>query len=217
MSSDRELPPKSLKTLGALEVMRMSLHNALRTHCIADYVCHDRVRAKDFLRSYACSIFDFLKEAYSEKISIWEWETDIADEAVQITISCWANFGVNPPPVYWAEILHRTIIQHVGRPLRGRNTESKSALTSVPTVPAPPQVLTPLSIGEEIRRLLEEARLRPEDIAEHIGIEARNVYRHLAGETVPTLVNVGKYESVLTAHLKRPIKLPTPVKRRTRQ
>ena len=71
----------------------------------------------------------------------------------------------------------------------------------------------PPSIGAELRRLLDEARLRPEDIAEEIEIEARNVYRHLAGATVPSLVNVGKYEKALTMHLGRLVKLPTPVKR----
>jgi hypothetical protein len=66
------------------------------------------------------------------------------------------------------------------------------------------------SVGEQLKALLLEARLRPEDIAEEIGIQPRNVYRHLSSETFPTISNVGKYESALSKHLKRTIKLPTP-------
>lgn len=70
------------------------------------------------------------------------------------------------------------------------------------------------SLGDELRRLLTEARIRPEDIAEEIGIEPRNVYRHLAGTTHPSLVNIGKYEKALSRHLRKPVHLPTSVKRR---
>lgn len=68
------------------------------------------------------------------------------------------------------------------------------------------------SIGEEIKRLLTEARKRPEDIAEVMGIDPRTVYRNLNGSSLPTLVNIGKYEQALSSLLKRDIKLPMPVK-----
>lgn len=64
----------------------------------------------------------------------------------------------------------------------------------------------PETFGDQLKRLLNEARIRPEDIAEEIGIEARNVYRHLAGTTAPTLVNLGKYERALSKHLGRPVR-----------
>ena len=91
--------------------------------------------------------------------------------------------------------------------------------SNVPSVMAPvltdtrTEVPGPSSIGVELRRLLVESRLRPEDIAEEIDIAVRNVYRHLAGETVPSLVNVGKYEKALSKRLGRSVNLPTPEKR----
>jgi hypothetical protein len=69
------------------------------------------------------------------------------------------------------------------------------------------------NIGVELKRLLEEARIRPEDIAEEIGIDARNVYRHIAGKNQPSLVNIGQYEKAFSKRLGRKIALPTPAKR----
>jgi hypothetical protein len=65
----------------------------------------------------------------------------------------------------------------------------------------------------ELIRLLAEARWKTEDIAEKIGIDPRNVYRHLSSETAPSLKNIGRYEAVLSKHLGRRVTLPTPVKR----
>jgi hypothetical protein len=90
-------------------------------HCInGRHGCYDVARAKDFLRSYACSFYGLLKDAYSQRIFIHEWEQDIAEEAIQITLACWANFNVSPRAESWAEILHSAIVQHVGHPLRGQ-------------------------------------------------------------------------------------------------
>ena len=81
----------------------------------------------------------------------------------------------------------------------------RDSLTS--SLPPAPQ------FSEELRRLLTEARWRPEDVAEKIGIEPRNVYRHLAGKSIPSLVNIGRYEAALTKKLGRTVSLPTSVKR----
>ena len=94
------------------------------------------------------------------------------------------------------------------------------AISVLPSEAIPPSTSTPAArqatipdIATELGRLLREARLRPEDIAEEIKIEPRNVYRHLAGETEPSIVNVGKYEKALSARLGRRVTLPTSVKR----
>jgi hypothetical protein len=228
--SQPELPAKSLSTLGALEVKKHLLRTDLSLYCINDHGCYNKDGAKDYLRSYCCSIFDFLKDAYSSKVAIWDWEEQIVEEAIRITLECWDHFNsVYPPASVWRPTLHDAIVQHLGRPIRQRlqraleppvnmasasplmimaETAGRGAHLQPPNVPS-----TRKRIGEELKRLLDESRLRPEDIAEEIDIEARNVYRHLAGETVPSLVNLGKYEKALSKHLGRAVKLPTPEKR----
>jgi len=69
------------------------------------------------------------------------------------------------------------------------------------------------TLSEDLGRLLNEARWKPELIAEKVGIDPRNVYRHLSGETLPTLSHVGLYEAALSKELGRKVKLPTPAKR----
>jgi hypothetical protein len=91
-----------------------------------------------------------------------------------------------------------------------REGDSRLLESSKLVVPTP-------SFREELKRLLNEARIRPEDIAEEIGIEPRNVYRHLAGETAPSLTNLKKYETALSKHLKTPVKLPHVSKTSRRQ
>ena len=120
LSSQPDLPPKSHATLSALTVKRNGLIGELGAFCIREYWCYDLPRAKDFLRSYACSFYDLLKEAYSHQIYIWDREKQIADEAVQITIACWDNFNVAEQEEPWDETLRNAIVLHNGgRPLRG--------------------------------------------------------------------------------------------------
>jgi hypothetical protein len=183
----------------------------LSAHCIRNGRCYDLPRAKDFLRSYACSLFDFLLSAYKETIRTYEWESDIANETVQIVLACWDHFGVSPSSETWIPILQSAIRQHVGRPLGG--------IMKQPIPPTSPAAIPPEqgkqspSLGALLKRTLTEARIRPEDIAEEIGIEPRNVYRHLSGETTPSIPNIGKYEKALSKHLGRQVRFPTPVKR----
>jgi hypothetical protein len=122
LSLPPELPPKSLGTLNALSIKRHSLQSDLSAYCIDRYgSCHDLPRARDFLRSYACSFFDYLTKAYSDQISTWNWEAEIAEEAIENTLRCWANFGgAQPRAEQWIETLRAAIVQHVGHPLRGQ-------------------------------------------------------------------------------------------------
>lgn len=204
------------------------------------YGCNDEHRAKDILRTHVCEFFDHLKNAYSNKIFVWEYEREIAEEAVQITCSCWRTFNVALPDTRWIDMLRKAIVQHLGRPLRGPlqkvsipaayaaagiDIDSASPLLKLAMAqgaqqqvfaPVPSQMVAPLpksTLSEELHHLLLEARWKPEDIAEKIGIVPRNVYRHLSGETSPTLSNLGSYEAALSKHLGRKVKLPLPAKR----
>lgn len=105
----------------------------------------------------------------------------------------------------------------------------KGSAAQVPTPESPPLIMAKAAalnatpgkqettmqprLSEALDRLLNEARWKPELIAEKVGINPRNVYRHLSGETLPTLSHVGLYESALSKELGRKVKLPTPAKR----
>jgi hypothetical protein len=138
VSSESELPPKSLATLNKLEGLKRLLRAALGTHCINDEGCHNWDGAKDYLRSYCCTIFDSLKEAYSTQISVWNFEEQIAEEAIRVTLKCWDNFNfVYPKSDAWRPTLRDTIVQHLGRPIRPPLQRVLEAPASAPAPSAP--------------------------------------------------------------------------------
>jgi DNA-directed RNA polymerase specialized sigma24 family protein len=61
-------------------------------------------------------------------------------------------------------------------------------------------------LTSQLVALREETNLTTEEIAELIGISARNVYRHLAG-TIPRSQQIRAYEEAFTKVLGRPVKL----------
>jgi hypothetical protein len=82
--------------------------------------------------------------------------------------------------------------------------------------PTPPQTVAPTAapiFGTELRRLLEEAEWKPEDIAEKIGIDSRTVYRHLNGSVFPTPKTRWAYQGALRERLKKKVVLPKSSKR----
>lgn len=168
-------------------------------------------------------MYDLLLSDYREKTSWRTREQQIADEAIRNAIACWTNCNLNlignPSVAYWQSTLRTALEQHTGR-----------LLWSLPKIAAPfevntrPPVFVPVpdfpkigvdlssepvsaspGFGVELKRLLEEARTRPEDIAEEVGIQPRNVYRHLAGETSPSIANVGRYERALSKRIGRKV------------
>lgn len=133
MSSSRVLPPKSIPAQGALERERNQLIYAIRTRCMSDHGCHDMPLAKDLLRSHTCSIFDTLKVFYSTKIVIFEWEKEIAEEAIDIAHACWTNFRDLPRADFSRESLRADIATHLGHALRSGPIQ-KAFLGNLPGV-----------------------------------------------------------------------------------
>lgn len=74
----------------------------------------------------------------------------------------------------------------------------------------------PKTVAEQLTRLRAESRLTVEALTDALGdIDQRNVERHLSGETVPRIGNIGAYERVFSNALKRKIVISImPVKRR---
>lgn len=90
-----------------------------------------------------------------------------------------------------------------------RQAENALEVAKVLKAPSEPNPVVSDSLKVELKKLLVEARWRADDIAEKIGIGTRNVYRHLSGETKPSLSNIDNYEKALSKKLNRIIKLPT--------
>jgi hypothetical protein len=226
---DRELPAKSHPLLATLRTQRILLSQDL-SRCIKQWTCHDPKHAKDYLCAYVCSIFDVLWAYYDLKIDAFDYEVEIANEAVQEVISAWENYNVLPA-TSWTSTLKSAIALHTGRPiweqapgstsLAGKENSDYTKVLLMKARAAwqeqrklsPPSPTAKPSFAAELDRHLELARMKPESIAEKVGIQPRNVYRHLAGDTQPSLENVGKYEAELSKILKKPVTLPTPVKR----
>jgi hypothetical protein len=195
--------------------------------------------AKDLVRSHTCAIFDILKEAYSHTVNTWEWEQEIADEAIQIAYACWSNFRELPRASFSAEALRTDITTHVGHPLRSgplpRLVETPAPIDSPllsfikASRDARPQVFAPISpptvelkeedvpapseFASELKKRMIEARLTAEALADKVNIDCRTVYRHLSGAMSPSPTTLGVYEAVLSRLLKQTITLPTPVRR----
>lgn len=117
---ERDLPAKLLATINALSRQRELLNNELLSHCIENYGCYDFARAKDFLRSYACTVFELIKEDCKKQTSgSYEKEAQIAEEAIQIILMCWDRVCHTYPSAGWKETVRDAIVQRVGRPLGG--------------------------------------------------------------------------------------------------
>lgn len=102
----------------------------LSAYCIQNFVCYDLPRAKDFMRTSTCEIYEVLKKEYSS--AAWHREDEVADEAAQIAIACWDNFNVyQKEKGFWVKPLRDTIIQHNGgRPLRSQRQKTADASAS---------------------------------------------------------------------------------------
>ena len=64
---------------------------------------------------------------------------------------------------------------------------------------------------------MQECRISAEVVAERIGIEPRQVYRHLAGEAYPQKPKITAYEKLFSASLRRPIRLNEKTEKRHRK
>jgi DNA-binding XRE family transcriptional regulator len=91
-------------------------------------------------------------------------------------------------------------------PVERENAANTNALLQ-PTSPQPPPIRS--TVGQQIRRLREEARMTIEDLASEVGLASRNVRRHEAGESQVRSKNVREYERVFSKRLKRMVVLET--------
>jgi len=235
--SEIVLPPLTPKELAERDRQESLLHAGLNECWRGE--CFDAERAEKFVRAYAVEIFDTILSFYRAKVGYCAgWLPKIVHEAAFRTLVAYKDHsdqGISQI----GNIATDTVTEHLDttstseraraefnaafparRYIPEPQPDDNSLLETVRAEPTtqkeptlPSRITAPRSLGDELKRLLVEARIRPEDIAEEIGIGPRNVYRHLAENTVPSISNLGRYEKVLSKHLGRPVKLPTSVKR----
>jgi hypothetical protein len=204
----------------------------------------DVERAYQIMRGAAELIFDVTYKAYYRKVSYKaEWLPEIVNEAVfrtlKTSLPCVRDGIPDTRFSDLADTLEATVLDHIeelatlkkhasllndrqvaeyakaGVDLTSGSPLLIMAATQTNTIPV--QVPLAPSVAVELRRLLEEARIKPEDIAEAIGIQPRNVYRHLSGQTRPSITNIGKYEQAISKRLGRKVLLPHVSKTSKRQ
>lgn len=111
---------------------RQALSAELGTYCLdGDGSCYDMQRARDYMRSYACSIFDLLVEAYRQKINPADWREEIANESAAIVLTVWKQTGAIVDPKWWKETVDRALDQHVGRPFRKQESSPPAVVSQL--------------------------------------------------------------------------------------
>ena len=205
---------------------------ALGSCCHSYSLSDKRSCAFEYARTYAVKFYDCFYGFYSkfpEQSYRPHWRPASERFAFQRVMKCVENISSVENLFYESgrkTRVEKTISQHAERSaipgafpiaLTGKQAGAYAA-AGIDLDSAPPLLLMAAAravhpqsqppaprFAEELKSLLNEARIRPEDIAEEISIEARNVYRHLSGETRPSLVNLGKYEKALSKRLGRPV------------
>ena len=81
LDDEQGLPPKSKTTLGKLEVQKSLLSVELSV-CIRDWACHNKEHANDYMCAFVCTIYDILREDYSNKIFF----SNVTDSAAQLPL-----------------------------------------------------------------------------------------------------------------------------------
>lgn len=120
------------------------------------------------------------------------------------------RLGIKPEDVTWGQIRHEvtglfpyypaiTVLPDPGSKLQPssnllrRKRKRKSRPTHKETV------------AEQIQRLRKESNLTVDELAEKVGVDVRNVTRHISGKTKPRLSNLAAYERVFSEALGRKV------------
>jgi DNA-binding XRE family transcriptional regulator len=96
---------------------------------------------------------------------------------------------------------------------RGTQQQVFARVPSHQGEPIQEAIPSPNEFSAELQKLLIDARLTPEAIADEVGIDWRTVYRHRNGEMLPSLKTLAAYEKALSRLMGRKIILPTPARR----
>jgi len=197
-----DMPPLTLEMHSDLRGLERKLQIAL-SNCCSSRELLDPHAAFEYVRTYSIQFYDCFYGFYSEypdPAYRRHWQSASEKFAFDRIVQCIQNdyfvaayFSSDTTLV---TRIRRTIKNHAERTVR--NSISNAPLSTSPAD----------SIGAQLAKLLEESRLTREYVAEQIGIDKRNVFRHLRG-IVPRARQIAAYETFFTERLKKPIKLKT--------
>lgn len=136
---------------------------------------------------------------------------EIPEALVRDSIS--RQLGIKPEEVTWGQMRHAVssllpyyravrLVPTPGSQLDPhRNLRRKRKLKRKRKArPAPKE-----TVAEQIQLLRKESNLTVDQLAEKVGLDARNVTRHLSGKTKPRLSNLAAYERVFSDTLDRKV------------
>lgn len=173
MPDERELPPKSHAVLSNLDGQKSQLSRQLSL-CVNNNGCHNPDRAKDYLRTYACSIFDLLWEYYDLKIDVFDFQKEIGEEAIRNVLSCWDNFNSVSRGTTWIPTLKGALIQHAGRPIWGH--KPKPSLQHDVRVRVPRSIES-MSAAVKMERHREKIGLNQTQFASKLRLDPKTLYK----------------------------------------
>lgn len=189
-----QLPPLPLPIFTQVEQIELRAKESLASCENLGSFYFDNTRAERVIISYVVASFDIQHRYYASLPEFKPaWVTDIGEHVVraimsQLPIS--ASIEAITPGVVYA------LNAYVRR-------QTKSPKTVERTGPSAP-------FAEQLRTLLDEARMTQEGIAEAIKVHFTTVARHLSGKTTPRARQVGEYEAVFTKKLGRTVRFDLP-------
>lgn len=150
---------------------------------------------------YQYGMFRDAYDAIAEEIVRIDTPDEVIDKVIPQMVERFGNkhrwtthmTGMTPPA--YGDILSPQVGIWRGRKLQ---MEPNTPLD----IPSPSPVPS-LSIGRQIEAFRVEANVTQEKLAELVGIDVRNVQRHLAGASEPSKLNLARYEREFTKLLKR--------------
>jgi DNA-binding transcriptional regulator YiaG len=124
------------------------------------------------------------------------------------------KLGIKPEEVTWDQLRHEvagllpyypaiTLLPDPGSKLdlrgnlRRRRKRRRRSRKSHPTRKE--------TVGQQIQRLRKESNLTVDQLAEKVGLDVRNVTRHISGKTKPRLSNLAAYERLFSEALGRKV------------
>jgi hypothetical protein len=167
--------------------------------CVSTHSLNDPDAALEYARTYAIEFYDLYYNFYSQFPDYQRhWQPASAAFALQRVLHRLNNYFAIQDYLDNSHVarIRRTISDHADGTVR--NPDSNVASDAVPAD----------SISAQLAELFEESRLTREYVAEQIGIDKRNVFRHLRG-IVPRPRQIAAYETFFTERLNRQIRLKT--------
>jgi hypothetical protein len=184
------------------------------------------LRLENTLGFYAQQLFEAEAAEYPNEPQLEHWLLKLAERVCDRVMRGIKAVEAAGHP--WKTLAHHGLSDEQMRTSVGESLEQaaakclekKRALPPPKKQPSPPAMpiksIAPAStispVKEQLLLLIEETRLTRDQVAEDIGIDLRNHYRHLSGNVIPGKKMVLRYEQYFSKKLARPVRISLPSK-----